>query len=469
MSEIKETFNSNDNIQFFPDKVVHESAGGFVFFESPTDHILFVALLQKEDGSFFIPKGHIQKNENPEEAALRETKEELQLRRDPKIITKMGVDSYTFNWPDDGRLHYKNVHLFIFSLPQKSIIRPLESEDFVNAEWLEFNNALEKISFDKENLLKARQYFYFYKSVNQYDNLTDIKSVSVGVPTYNGSKTIYHTLESILKSLNVLPASILKEMVVCLDHCNDNTEQVVKNFISKADVKIRLIYNDGLKGKSTALNRIFNNTKSNLICFVDDDVILRNDCILNLIKTLINQKNIRCVFAKWIRKSFVDRNWWKRFWHWVLGIKFDIQPYDQPSEIVRGACIMMRRENFVYLPDNILNDDQFIQYIYWPKTKEVQDAIIYFNSVSSISDYYKRFIRIMAGSKQLEKEFTKERIKQYKKDLYRKLDYKRILKLPLKQKLPFLFYRFIRFFINIIVKIRLNIIKDYEWFRIKQN
>lgn len=465
-------FSESDKIEFTKDKVIHKSAGGFVFYESSNDHILYVALLQKQDGKFFIPKGHLLKNETPEDAAVREAKEELMLEKNPNIMAKIGVDSYTFTLHGDDKIHHKDVHLYVFVQEQKSIIKPLEKEYFVNAEWIKFNDALDKLAFDKNNLLKARQHFYFCKPVRMFKSIEDIKSVSVGVPSHNSSKTIYQTLLSIVKSLNFLPEFVSKEIIICCDHCTDDTDKIVKNFISKENfinIKIKLIYNDGPKGKSTTLNKIFSVSLSELLCFVDDDAILEEKTILNLADAFIKQNELRCVYARWKRKPLNNANSWEKFWHWVLGVKFDIQPYDRPKEIMRATCMMMRRENYVYLSNDIINDDQFLQYIYWPNTKEIQNAVIHFNSVSNISDYYKRFIRIVAGSKQLKKEFAKERIEECDKDLRRKLDYRKILQLPLNQKLSFFIYMFMRFFINLIVKIRLGLNDNYEWKRIKQN
>lgn len=467
-------FSKLDQIDFFEDKVIHQSAGGFVFYEDPKNHLLYIALLQKPNKKFFIPKGHLLKNEEPDAGALREIREELIVNKNPQIVAKMGINSYSFVLPNDKRIHYKNVHLYVFNFSEKETIKPLESENFINAEWLKFDEALEKIAFDKNNLLKARQYFYFYKPVQQFNNTKDIHAISVGIPTYNGSKTIYQTLQSILKSLKFLPINIKKEIVICFDHCTDKTDQLIKDFISKNDfenIEIKLIYNTEIKGKSTSLNKIFEfrNILSDFICFVDDDIILDEKCILKLLDAFVSQKDLRCNYAKWKRKSFNRHNFWKKFWHWIFGVKFDIQPYNKPSEIMRATCMMMRTESFPYMPEYLKNDDQLLQYIYWPRTKEEQEAILYFDSVSSITDYYKRFIRIISGTKQMDREFTEERIKECNKNLYRKIDYKKILKLPLSQQVPFFFYCFIRFFINLIVAIRLNINKDYEWYRIKKN
>ena len=466
-------FSKSDQIDFYEDKVIHQSAGGFVFYEDFKSHLLYVALLQKPDKKFFIPKGHLLRDEEPETAALREVKEELALDKDPKVIAKIGMDSYSFTLPNDKRIHYKNVHLYVFNFTQKEIIKPLESEDFINAKWLKFDEALEKLAFDKKNLLKARQYFYFYKSVQQFNNIKDIRTISVGIPTYNGSKMICQTLQSIIKSLEFLPINIKKEIIVCFDHCTDNTDQVIKDFIFKnnfPNLEIKLIHNTEIKGKSTSLNKIFEsrNTASDFVCFTDDDIILDEKSIFKMLNAFVEQKNLRCNYARWKKKPFNGNNFWKKFWNWIFGIKFDIQPYDKPSEIMRATCMMMRSESFARMPDYLKNDDQFLQYIYWPQVKEVQEAMLYFNSVSSVTDYYRRFIRIMSGIKQIKNEFSEDRINECDKNLYRKIDYKKIFKLPLLQQVPFLFYRFVRFFIKLIVKIRLSINNDYDWFRIKQ-
>lgn len=459
-----------DQIKFFEDRVVHRSAGGFVFWESSASHALYVALLKKVDGRFYIPKGHILINELPAQAAIREVKEELMLDKDPQIIAPMGVESYSFTLPGDPRVQHKSVYLYVLQLREKEYLRPLESEGFIEANWFEFSEALKRVSGD--DLLKAKQLFYFHKPVKKFYALEDVRSISVGIPTYNGADTIHDTLVSVTQSLEALPEYIVKKVIVCTDHCNDDTQQIVKKFISNKKqngIEVALLDNDGEKGKSTTLNKIYQNSVSDLFCTVDDDVILERNCLLNLIGAFITQDKIRCVFASWKRNHFSTKNLWQKFWHCVLGTKFDIQPYGKPQKIMRGACLMLRRDSFVFLPDKIFNEDQFLQYIYWPATREVKNAVIYFNSVRSISDYYRRCMRITIGVKQLEREFSMGRIVQCNKALHRKLNYANVAKLPPEQKFPFMIYRLLRFVINLLIKIQLKMNKNYEWFRIKQN
>ena len=158
-------FDKNDQIEYLSNNIKHESAGGFVFFEDPMTHELFVALLRKTDGYYVIPKGHLQKGEAPKTAAIREINEELLLKDYIEAVSFLGIDNYTFTLDDSGTIHNKNVHLYVFRVDKKANIKPLENEGFEAAEWLPFETAIEKISFDKENLLKAKQSFYRDKSV----------------------------------------------------------------------------------------------------------------------------------------------------------------------------------------------------------------------------------------------------------------------------------------------------------------
>ena len=157
-------FDENDQIECSPNGIKHESAGGFVFFENDKTHELFVALLRKTDGRYLIPKGHIRKGEKTQDAAIREVREELNLKEIPEIISFLGVDSYTFTLDDSNTTHYKNVYLYVFRLNEKAEIKPKIDEGFETAEWIPFEEAVQKISFDKENLLRARQCFYYNKS-----------------------------------------------------------------------------------------------------------------------------------------------------------------------------------------------------------------------------------------------------------------------------------------------------------------
>lgn len=464
-------FAKDDKITIEDNKTYHESAGGFVFYEEPSAHKLFVALIKPEDNeNLFIPKGHLKNGEKPKEAAVREIQEELSLKISLDFVTELGASEYSFDL-GDGVTHFKKIHIYIFSSPEKTKLLAPENENIEKADWYEFYEALGKLAYDKENLLKARQLFYYHKIIIPLKSIEDIKSITVGIPTYNGSKTIENTITSILNSLVFLPEKISKKLIICCDHCTDNSKKMAENFLLKnpdGNIEFEVCENNRHQGKATVLNEIMSRTQSDLLCFIDDDVDLNKECFFELIKPLISNRELRCTYAWWVRKKFVGKSYWKKFWHWILGVKFDLPLFDHRPEYMRGACMMFRRDNYVYLSPKIVNEDQFLQYIYWPQTKEIESAKVYFHSVEGIKDYYKRFIRIMAGGNQLDDEFSKDRIKKCNDDLLQKINFKNIRKSPWKLKAPFYFYRFIRYFVNKLVKIRLKHNHKYEWHRINQ-
>ena len=155
-----------DKIFAYDNKVHHESSGGCVFFNDPSEGLL-VALIKKTDGSYGIPKGHLVEGESPEEAASREMVEELSLESAPRLIKKIGVESYSFSLPDDNRKHFKDVHIFIFEVDKKESLSTdkLDKNEigrFEMPEWVPVDEAINKLKFDSRALLRSKDEFIIY-------------------------------------------------------------------------------------------------------------------------------------------------------------------------------------------------------------------------------------------------------------------------------------------------------------------
>ncbi len=97
--------------------------------------------------------------------------------------------------------------------------------------------------------------------------------ITIGVPTYNGGKTIERCITSILPQI-----SEEDEIIIVASGCIDNTEEVVERMINK-DNRIKLITEPERKGKSSAINLIIENAKSDIIIQTDDDIILEKGAI----------------------------------------------------------------------------------------------------------------------------------------------------------------------------------------------
>ncbi|HOJ01795.1 MAG TPA: NUDIX domain-containing protein [Anaerolineaceae bacterium] len=113
----------------------------------------------KTKWGFYVPKGQLKNYETPERAALREIKEELTLNRIPKLVGKIGISDYSFHLPGDERPHYKIVHLFVYKLTNKAKIHPEKKENFIDARWFTFDEAINIIAFDREYLIRAKNLY----------------------------------------------------------------------------------------------------------------------------------------------------------------------------------------------------------------------------------------------------------------------------------------------------------------------
>lgn len=440
----------------------HLSSGGFLFYKDIISGEIYVALLKDKKGKFLIPKGHTEGTESPENTAKREISEEIGIDNNKiKIIQKIGEESY--GWNDGVDDHKKTVYIFMAEVDKKEDIISQNEGDVIEAGWYKVYEAISLITYNKEFLKDAFQNYVYGKADT---NSNSCKKLIIAIPTYNGGDSLRSTVNNIFDEIETVKNIYDCSVHLCIDHSNDNTLTIAKELELEYS-NFAYSFNDHLQGKTNTLNYIYKNTKSDFFFILDDDVTLKKGSLKAMTSELLLEKSI-LVFSDWCRVKYTGRSFTKKFWNYILGVKFDIQPYDKKSEIARGAFMGMLTKNYVYLPESTaFNEDQFLQYLYWPKTAEVEESVLYFHSVNSVYDYYKRFVRILNGDNLLKNYFTKERIDRCETDLFRKVDYLKVLKRPPKESSSFLFYRFIRFFIK---KMALNSVKNNkkdEWFRFK--
>ena len=112
-------------------------------------------LLHYEAGHWDLPKGHVEKDENLKDAALRELEEETSIAN-VEFIDKFKEHIHYF-FKRKGELVSKDVYFFLAK--SKNQVVKL-SEEHIAYEWLHFDKALEKLTFDtaKNVLRKAHEF-----------------------------------------------------------------------------------------------------------------------------------------------------------------------------------------------------------------------------------------------------------------------------------------------------------------------
>lgn len=103
--------------------------------------------------------------------------------------------------------------------------------------------------------------------------------ISVVICTYNRSHALCDTLHS-LSSQNY-DGKFNYEIVVVDNNSKDKTKELVANYISKFDGRLRYIF-EVKQGLSNARNKGINESKGNIIAFTDDDCILDKNWLKNI-------------------------------------------------------------------------------------------------------------------------------------------------------------------------------------------
>jgi len=130
-----------------------EISAGIILFNEIGDKEFL--LLNYPSKHWDFVKGKMEKDETPHETALRETKEETGIS-DVEFIDGFKEEIEYYFYADNQEIHKK----VIFFLGKTKTIDIILSHEHLGFIWLDFDNALEKITYkNAKNLLKKSRKF----------------------------------------------------------------------------------------------------------------------------------------------------------------------------------------------------------------------------------------------------------------------------------------------------------------------
>ena len=119
------------------------SAGGIVFRRIPGEAPRYL-LIRDSYNNWGFPKGHLEGEESPAEAALRETAEETGLQQ-LSLHGPIRIIDWHFRFR--GRHIHKYCHFFLFESPEGEVC-PQVDEGITACQWRPLPEALEILSYD---------------------------------------------------------------------------------------------------------------------------------------------------------------------------------------------------------------------------------------------------------------------------------------------------------------------------------
>ena len=142
--------------KFFIDKCTNsnmpkEKSAGVLVFRKSNDRLEYL-ILHYPHGHWSFPKGHVEGKETEKEAAKREVSEETGIKNLDFLDFKEKI-SYFFKKND--KTVYKEVVYFLAYTKERKVKISHEHQGY---DWLEFKEALERLTFDNaKQVLKKSQ------------------------------------------------------------------------------------------------------------------------------------------------------------------------------------------------------------------------------------------------------------------------------------------------------------------------
>ena len=123
--------------------------------------------------------------------------------------------------------------------------------------------------------------------------------VSIITPTYNSSKYIQETIESVLAQTYTQ-----WELVITDDYSNDNTVDIIKYFQSK-DSRIKLHQLEKNFGAALARNNSIKNSKGGFLAFLDSDDVWHKEKLQSQLKFMGSEIHFSFTAFQYIDRSSV--------------------------------------------------------------------------------------------------------------------------------------------------------------------
>jgi cellulose synthase/poly-beta-1,6-N-acetylglucosamine synthase-like glycosyltransferase len=225
----------------------------------------------------------------------------------------------------------------------------------------------------------------------------EVPTISVLLPVYNGASALPAKLESLLNQ--DYPAGRLEVLIYC-DGCSDDSQRVAEELArASADrARIRVVASPDRKGKPAALNA--------LAAIAEGELLLMND-----VRQPLSRNSARALAAEFrdpkvgcatgvlvLSGNAASGAYW-RYEDWIRSMESRFRGVVGMT----GAIAMMRRADFVPLPEDVILDDVWIPMrlvLLKKRVVSVREAEAY-DAAFADSREFRRKVRTLAGNYQL--------------------------------------------------------------------
>jgi len=220
---------------------------------------------------------------------------------------------------------------------------------------------------------------------------------TIGICAYNEEKSIKKTLKSILPQIEDKD-----EIIVVASGCTDKTVEKVQEI---KNPKIKVIEEKERKGKVSAINKILERAKGDIIVFVDADVLIEKGAIEQLVRHF-KDKDIGATSGKMIsykKENFFDKI--QDFGFYGLNQQKIKENKEERFYALNGYLAAIRSGIVKKIDEKFLIDDALLGWEIRKKGYRIiydPEAIVQVQAAQNLSDFIKQKARNRVGWWQLQ-------------------------------------------------------------------
>ena len=230
----------------------------------------------------------------------------------------------------------------------------------------------------------------------------EIPKISIGIPIYNENETIRQTLVSIRNAIK--NTNLTYEILPCFNGTTDDGMKIAME-MRKEEPNLRIL--ESQPGRTKAMKKIIDDAKGEIIIFSDADIIVEDDCYINLLEEFRNEE----VFAVVGNPIPLKKN---NLLYNILNARmmnFGSEVSRRPIQgfthkpFVHGRTFAIRKKLFI---NNLLfeerfedaiNDDMFITHLiilqYGRRAiRHEEKAVVRYLPVQSLGLWWQKWVRL---------------------------------------------------------------------------
>ncbi|MEK7664837.1 MAG: glycosyltransferase family 2 protein [Patescibacteria group bacterium] len=298
--------------------------------------------------------------------------------------------------------------------------------------------------------------------------------LTIGIPIRNEEKNLESFIKSLSTAINILCHTLPKlkiEVLFCINNTTDNSKDIVRKIAFENISNVSLIESE--PGKMNAITKIAHTRlfKDSMNCFIDADIILEKNCLLNLVQDLLDHKNIFLVYSS----VHPNQNERQGFMQKIQKTHYNLREHINARKYFHGRAYIIRSSEILERNLRLSNkhpnwglikgpyvDDIYLSRVifheYGPKSiREVTRAKVFFFPPKNIKDFYLGQRRLLLEIERLNLLYP-EHVYIQKKYFKKKINWSYFLYAKLSDFFKYLPYFFIEEGTRLLIRFEILLI-----------